>query len=129
MVKIVTMRTQQPVLVLCVLCVGMTAWAESPADGYGDHPTTAVIYDDSDYVDADNNPVYVSGDVINTNKFKLIKTLRQEEELLIEFLCIFSNEISEISKKIFVVMQAGGPKIILGNRSKHVPLEVFSFFI
>jgi phage major head subunit gpT-like protein len=47
--------------------------AESP-DGYGDNnPTTAVIYDDSDYVDADS-PVYVSGD--GTNKFKMIKTLR-----------------------------------------------------
>jgi hypothetical protein len=67
------MRTHshQPfiVLILCVVCLS------EPPDGYGDNPTTAVIYDDSDYADADS-PVYVSGDGANSQKFKMIKTLR-----------------------------------------------------
>ncbi len=70
------------VLVLHVLRLTGTSWAQSAGtENYGaDHPTTAVIYDDSDYVDADS-PVYVSGDASapggNTKKFKMIKVLRQ----------------------------------------------------
>jgi hypothetical protein len=70
------------ILVLHVLRLTGTAWAQSSGtDNYGaDHPTTAVIYDDSDYLDADS-PVYVSGDAIahggNSKKFKMIKVLRQ----------------------------------------------------
>ena len=46
------------------------------SDSYGDHPTTAVIYDDSDYVDGDS-PVYTSGDTTaGAKKFKMIKSLR-----------------------------------------------------
>jgi len=79
------------VLVLYVLRLTGTARAQSPGtDIYGaDHPTTAVIYDDSDYADADN-PVYVSGDASapggNSKKFKMIKTLRQGKALVVETL-------------------------------------------
>jgi hypothetical protein len=78
---VVVATTLRPVfmLVLFVLRLIGTARTESQsggADGYGEHPTTAVIYDDSDYVDADS-PVYVSGDAANSKKFKMIKTLRE----------------------------------------------------